>query len=74
MKLVKLPSGKILNLDQVLAFSPGVLAVTVFTPVSQFDVQHEDAKALRHYLDENSDLTSATPRAESLAEVIGGGH
>lgn len=76
MKLVKLPSGGVLNMDSICGIGKhgldGSLAITFIG--SQVVIQGQDAAALRVYLDEACDLASPTPRAESSAEVVGGGN
>jgi hypothetical protein len=73
MKLLKLPSGSTLNFDQACTFGKhGLDGSLQITFVGQAVVLHgDDAKAVRLYLDEHADMLSATPRAGSLAEVLG---
>lgn len=73
MRFVKLPSGKFLNLDQVLAMSPTIGAVSLLTAAGAgFDLVHDDAKALLVYLDEKADLATIIPRAQTFGETSGG--
>lgn len=75
MKLIKLPSGMFLNLDNAVAFKPGIGGLGVMTPTgAQFDIVHDDAKALKNHLDEVATIAAVEPRAESFAEIVGGGH
>lgn len=75
MNLLKLPSGKVLNLDQAILFDVQAGTVMLLAPGGvgmQFHTK--DAAALKVYLDETATLAPEVPRAESFAEVVGGGH
>ncbi|HZU52255.1 MAG TPA: hypothetical protein VFF77_00040 [Holophagaceae bacterium] len=75
MKLVKLPSGNVLNLDAACALGKhgldGSLQVTFIG--QSVVLQGSDADALRVYMDEHCDMATPTPRAEAFADVIAGG-
>lgn len=72
MTLLKLPSGKVLNLAQAILFDCQPGSVTMLAPGGvgiQFHTK--DAAALKHYLDEVATLAPEVTRSESFAEVVG---
>ncbi|MBS1766012.1 MAG: hypothetical protein JST05_01220 [Acidobacteria bacterium] len=75
MKLVKLPSGKVLNLAEVFAFDVVLGEVNIICANGvALRLVHDDARAMKAYLEASAEVLEASPRAETLAGLAGGGN
>lgn len=73
MKLVKLPSGQFLNLDEVFNFQAmlGEVNVVCANGVG-LRLTGDDARAMKSYLEATAETLTAESRAETLAALTGG--